>query len=196
MFLLIRAYRVLGHFLADLDPLKLESASFSKIKEEYKRELEPETYGFTEADMSREFFVGDELPGNKSVMTLREIIDLLRNVYCGKIGVQFMHAHSCQIKEWVKDRMERSASYTFSKEEKLEVLELLMKAEQFEDFLQKRFGAKRFGLDGGESLIPLMETLTEDACKSGVKNVVIGMPHRGRYDAPAQRCLQTFLTLF
>ena len=93
--------------MADLDPLGLEKASFSKIKEDYKKELLPASYGFTEADMDREFFVGEELvlaPGKKSA-TLREIINHLQKVYCGTIGVQFMHVQDPAVKDWVRDKV-------------------------------------------------------------------------------------------
>lgn len=143
------------------------------------RELDPSSYGFTEADMDREFFVGD-LPGGNPVRTLRETIDLLKKVYCGQVAVQFMHAQDPAIKDWVKEKFERGTLLDLSNEEKKKIFRQAAEAEMFEHFLSVKFKAKRFGLDGGESLIPGMHAIVETACSSGIENIVIGMPHRGR----------------
>ena len=146
-------------------------------------ELDPATYGFTEADMDREVYVGN-LPGGKTTRTLRETIDLLKRVYCGHIGVQYMHVQDPWVKTWVKDKIEGEEYLNLSKDEKKTVFKHVVEAESFESYCAVKFQAKRFGLDGGESLIPGMHAMVETACKYGVENVVIGMPHRGRFVTP------------
>jgi 2-oxoglutarate dehydrogenase E1 component len=156
-----------------------------KRGKEYKRELDPATYGFSEADMDRKFFVGTDLPGPGPIRTLRETINLLRDVYCNQIGVQYMHVHDPAVKSWVQERIEHPESMKLTTEEKKRIYKQTVEAESFETYCGVKFKAKRFGLDGGESLIPGMHALVESACQDGVQNVVIGMPHRGRLNLMA-----------
>ena len=130
--------------------------------------------------MDREFYVGTDFPGGKSVRTLHEIIDLLQSVYCKEIGVQYMHVHDPSIKAWVMAKVESGEALYISNEDKKKAFLRLAEAEIFESFCAKKFRVKRFGLDGGESLIPGMHALVDSACNEGVENIVIGMPHRGR----------------
>ena len=174
---LIRAYRVRGHLLADLDPL-------GRSKEIYP-ELNPSYYGFTEADMDI-VFSSTTIPG-RHTMTLRNILDHLRATYCRSIGVQFMHIDDLRVKMWLQDRMESTRNTrALSHEEQVRILTKLTDAEIFEQFIHKKFiGAKRFSLEGAESLIPLLDMAIETAGERGLKEVVIGMAHRGRLNVLA-----------
>lgn len=184
IFLLIRAYRVSGHFKATLDPLNLNSSKYCTIPPAVFKELDMSTYGFSQTDLDRSFYVGDELPGGKPVRTLREIMAILQKSYCSNIGVQYMHINNPEEKAWIRQQVEGKA-VDFSKEEKVSIFKNLAKAELFEDFLNKKFQAKRFGLNGGEALIPSLEALCEVATSHGVENLVFGMPHRGRLSVMA-----------
>jgi 2-oxoglutarate dehydrogenase E1 component len=171
--MLIRAYRVRGHLLADLDPLGLAG-------DKQHPELDPKSYGFTEADLDREFFLDNVLGLEKA--KLGRIVEILRQTYSAKIGVEFMHIQYPEQKAWIQARMEGSHNLLRpSAEEKKEILEQLVIAEGFERFLQTKFpGTKRFGLDGGESAIPALEAIIRRSVELGVDEIVIGMPHRGR----------------
>jgi 2-oxoglutarate dehydrogenase E1 component len=171
--MLIRAYRVRGHLLADLDPLGLAG-------DKQHPELDPKAYGFTEADLDREFFLDNVLGLEKA--TLGRIVEILRQTYSAKIGVEFMHIQYPDQKAWIQARMEGSHNLLRpSAEEKREILEQLVIAEGFERFLHVKFpGTKRFGLDGGESAVPALEAIIRRSVKLGVDEIVIGMPHRGR----------------
>ncbi len=169
---LIHAYRVRGHMLAALDPLGRPRAS--------NPELELEHWGLAEKDLDS-LFSSTAIAGT-TALTLREILALLEAVYCGSIGVQFMHIDDVHAKNWLINRVENSEHHRrLSREEKLRILTKLTDAELFEQFIHKKFlGAKRFSLEGAETLIPLLDLALDDAADQGVEEVVLGMAHRGR----------------
>jgi 2-oxoglutarate dehydrogenase E1 component len=171
--MLIRAYKVRGNLLADLDPLGLEG-------HRPHPDLEPATYGFTDADYDRQIFLAGEM-GIKNT-TLRELIALLNKIYASKIGVEFMHMPQLERRNWISDRMEAACGLpTLTVDEQKTILEDITKVERFEEFLHVKYpGAKRFSVEGGEAVIAAMEKIIERAAGHGVKEVVIGMPHRGR----------------
>jgi 2-oxoglutarate dehydrogenase E1 component len=171
--MMIRAYRMRGHLAAKLDPLGLEPKPDTS-------ELDPATYGFGPEDMDRPIFL-DFVLGLETA-TVNEIISILRRTYCGTLGVQYMHISDPQEKAWLQQRIEgKDKEIQFTREGKVAILKKLTEAETFEHFLHKRFpGTKRFGLDGGESLVPAMEQIIKRGGSLGVKDIVLGMPHRGR----------------
>ena len=171
--MLIRSYRVRGHLEADLDPLNLKVSG-------HHIDLDPKSYGFTEADMDRQIYVGKDF--GIEIGTLREIIAHLRASYCGYIGLEFMHIQDPAQRVWLQKRFEGAPWTTiFSKEDKAKILRQLTEADSFENFCQRRYvGTKRFGLEGGESTIPALHTVIETAAGRGVREIAIGMPHRGR----------------
>jgi len=176
---LINAYRVRGHLIADLDPLGTEPS--------YHAELDPETYGLTIWDLDREFLTGSlgEAIGEgapKSMATLREILETLRQTYCGKIGAEYMNIQVPEQKRWLQQRMEPdSNNWPLEREIRLRILSSLIAGEEFEHFLHSRFvGQKRFALEGGETALAIMEELLERAANQNVHEIVIGMAHRGR----------------
>jgi 2-oxoglutarate dehydrogenase E1 component len=173
ILMMIRAYRVRGHLLANLDPLRLDG-------EKHHPELDPATYGFTDADYDREFFV-DGVLGLRTV-TLRKVLEIVKQTYCATIGVEFMHIQYPEEKSWIQMRVEGSRNRTeLSKDAKMAILRDLYEAEGFERFLNIKYpGTKRFGLEGAESLIPMLETIIATAGELGVEEIVLGMPHRGR----------------
>ncbi len=187
--MLIRAYRVRGHLEADLDPLGLKP-------HEPHPELDPKTYGFTDADMDRPIFINYVL--GLETATLREIIVAVRETYCGKIGVEYMHIQDPAQKAWIQERIESIHNVThFTDEGKRAILERLTAAEVFEKFLNKKYtGTKRFGLDGGESMIPALEQILKRGGQLGLKEVVIGMPHRGRLNVLANFMGKPFTAIF
>ena len=176
--MLIRAYRVRGHLLADLDPLGL-------ARNKHHPELDPKAYGFTDADLDREFFLDNVLGLEKA--TLRRIVEILQQTYSARIGVEFMHIQDPDQKAWIQARMEGSHNlWRPSAEEKRELLEELVQAEGFERFLHVKYpGTKRFGLDGAESTVPALEAIIRKSVEIGVDEIVIGMPHRGRLNVLA-----------
>jgi 2-oxoglutarate dehydrogenase E1 component len=188
--MLIRAYRIRGHLLAKLDPLGLE-------KREPHPELEPETYGFTEADYDRPIFI-DNVLGLGDTATLREIMSVLRDTYCGTIGVEFMHMSDPDQKRWIQERIEGIRNHTeFTVKGKHAILERLTAAETFERFLDKKFtGTKRFGLEGGESAIPALEQIVKRGGQLGIREIIIGMPHRGRLNVLANFMGKPFAAIF
>jgi 2-oxoglutarate dehydrogenase E1 component len=175
---LIRSHRVRGHLYCKLDPLGLE-------KPRPHSELDPESYGFAENDYDREIYVHGQLGFEK--VTLRQLVAALRRTYCDTIGVEYMHITSSEEKRWIQDRIEAIHNRTeFTERGKLAILERLTDAEAFEGFLHvKHPGTKRFGLDGGEALIPALEQILKRGSQLGVEEVVIGMPHRGRLNVLA-----------
>ncbi|MDD2861626.1 MAG: thiamine pyrophosphate-dependent enzyme, partial [Acidiphilium sp.] len=185
----IRAYRVRGHLEADLDPLGLK-------KPGHHPELDPASYGFTEADLDRPIFI-DMVLGRETA-TMREIIAILRQSYCGKIGVEFMHIQDPEQKSWIQRRIEGAPwRNTFSASEKRTILQHLTEAEGFETFCQRRYvGTKRFGLEGGESTIPALQAIIETGARAGVAEIVIGMPHRGRLNPLVNIVKKPFTALF
>ncbi|MEA2742293.1 MAG: 2-oxoglutarate dehydrogenase component, partial [Acetobacteraceae bacterium] len=171
--MLIRSHRVRGHLEARLDPLGL-------ITPTPHTELDPKSYGFTDADLDQPIFIDNVL--GRETATLREIMQILRQTYCGPIGVEFMHIQDPEQKSWIQRRMEGAPWHTaLTADEKRTVLRHLTEAEGFESFCQKRYvTTKRFGLEGGEITIPALHAMIETAATQGVVEVAIGMPHRGR----------------
>ncbi len=169
---LIHAYRVRGHLLANLDPLGRPRSSTP--------ELELEHWGLSEKDLDS-LFSSTTIAGT-TALTLREILALLKAAYCGSVGVQFMHIDDVHAKNWLINRIEDSEHHRrLSRDEKLKILTKLTDAELFEQFIHKKFlGAKRFSLEGAESLIPLLDLALDEAGAQGVREVVLGMAHRGR----------------
>ena len=185
---LIRSHRVRGHLYCDLDPLGLE-------KHPPHSELDPESYGFTEADYDRPIYV-NTLGFERA--TLRQIVDRLRKTYCGAVGVEYMHITSAEEKIWIQDRIEEIHNRTdFTERGKETIHERLVEAESFERFLHVRYpGTKRFGLDGSESLIPALEQILKRGTQLGVEEVVLGMPHRGRLNVLAHVMLKPYAAIF
>jgi 2-oxoglutarate dehydrogenase E1 component len=177
--MMIRAYRMRGHLKANLDPLGIAFTPGDAT------ELDPATYGFSEADFDRPIFLDFVLGLETS--TLREILGILRRTYCGNVGVQYMHISDPREKAWLQERIEgRDKEISFSKEGKIAILKKLIAAEGFEKFLHRRFpGTKRFGLDGGEAMVPALEQIIKRGGAMGVKDIVVGMPHRGRLNVLA-----------
>jgi 2-oxoglutarate dehydrogenase E1 component len=176
---MINAYRVRGHLIADLDPLGAEPS--------YHAELDPETYGLTIWDLDREFLTGPlgEAIGDggpKPVATLREILETLRQTYCGKIGCEYMNIQVPEQKRWLQHRMEPEANrWPLANETRIRVLQNLIAAEEFEHFLHSRYvGQKRFALEGGETALAIVSEILERAAANNVHEVVMGMAHRGR----------------
>ncbi len=174
---LVRAYRVRGHLVAAVDPLGLPRPELP--------ELDPKSYGFTDADLDRSFST-DTIEGTQ-VMTLRRIIERLRNTYCRSIGVQFMHMDDLAVRQWLQVRMEGSENrLALNRKEQLRILNRLTTAAVFEEFIQKRFlGAKSFSLEGAETLIPLLELAIEKAGEQRTDEIVLAMAHRGRLNVLA-----------
>ncbi len=177
--MLIRAYRMRGHFHAKLDPLELEP-------EKNEAELDPHSYGFTDGDLDRRIFL-DKVLGLEFA-SMREIVAILRRTYCQTIGIEFMHISNAAQKSWIQERIEgRDKEITFTREGKRAILNKLVEAEGFEKFLDVKYtGTKRFGLDGAESLIPALEQIIKRGGNLGVKEIVLGMPHRGRLNVLTQ----------
>jgi 2-oxoglutarate dehydrogenase E1 component len=187
--MLIRSYRVRGHLEARLDPLGLTTPKAHP-------ELDPRTYGFTEADMDRPIFLDMVL--GKETATLREIMAICRASYCGPIGVEFMHIQDPDQKSWIQRRIEGAPWLTaFDAATKTELLADLTKAEGFEAFCARKFvGTKRFGLEGGESTIPALEAVIETAVPLGVKEIAIGMAHRGRLNVLVNTVKKPYVQVF
>jgi 2-oxoglutarate dehydrogenase E1 component len=177
--MLIRAYRMRGHFHANLDPLGLEP------KRDHE-ELDPRTYGFTDADLDRKIFLDHVL--GLDYASLREIVAICERTYCQTLGVEFMHISNGAQKGWIQERIEGpDKEISFTREGRRAILMKLIEAEGFEKFCDTKFtGTKRFGLDGGESLIPALEQIIKRGGNLGIKEIVIGMPHRGRLNVLTQ----------
>ena len=176
--MLIRAYRIRGHLQSNLDPLGIEPPIQNP-------ELTPEYWGFSASDMDRPIFI-DGVLGLENA-SLREIISIVRRTYCGNIGVQYMHIADPAEKAWVQERIEgRDKEISFTKEGKIAILKKLIETEGFERFCHRRFpGTKRFGLDGGEAMIPALEQIIKRGGALGIKDIVFGMAHRGRLNTLA-----------
>ncbi|GAB6049806.1 2-oxoglutarate dehydrogenase E1 component [Hydrogenophilus islandicus] len=172
---LINAHRFMGHRIADLDPLK-------RYEKPAVAELEPSTYGFTEADLNREFHVGSFQGLGKPTGTLREILDALRQTYCSTIGVEYMYLTNTAEKRWLQARMEPIRNRPkLDADQKKRILERLTAAETLERYLHTRYvGQKRFSLEGGESAIVALDEAIRSAGRLGAQEIVIGMAHRGR----------------
>jgi 2-oxoglutarate dehydrogenase E1 component len=177
--MLIRAYRMRGHFHAKLDPLGIEA-------QRDREELDPRTYGFTEADFDRKIFLDHVL--GLEYGSLREIVAICERTYCQTLGVEFMHISNAAQKAWIQERIEGpDKEISFTREGRRAILNKLVEAEGFEKFCDLKFtGTKRFGLDGGESLIPALEQIIKRGGNLGVKEIVLGMPHRGRLNVLTQ----------
>ena len=177
--MMIRAYRMRGHLKANLDPLGLATTPGDAS------ELDPASYGFAEPDFDRSIFL-DFVLGLETA-TVREILAILRRTYCGNVGVQYMHVSDPKEKAWLQERIEgRDKEIVFTPEGKVAILKKLIETQGFEQFLHRRFpGTKRFGLDGGEAMVPALEQIIKRGGAMGVKDIVIGMPHRGRLNVLA-----------
>jgi 2-oxoglutarate dehydrogenase E1 component len=188
--MMIRAYRMRGHLRANLDPLGIT------VPDGDASELDPATYGFTEADYDRPIFL-DYVLGLETG-TIREILTILKRTYCGDIGVQYMHISDPAQKAWLQERIEgRDKEIHFTKEGKVAILKKLIEAEGFERFLHKRYpGTKRFGLDGGEAMVPAMEQIIKRGGALGVRDIVLGMPHRGRLNVLAAVMAKPYHVIF
>ena len=171
--MLIRAYRIRGHLMADLDPLGLRDQT-------PRPELDPKSYGFTDIDMDRPIFIDNVL--GLQIATMREIIEIVKRTYCGTFALQYMHISNPEEAAWLKERIEGyGKEIAFTRRGRKAILNKMVEAEGFEKFLHVKYmGTKRFGLDGGESLIPAMEQVIKRGGALGLKEIVIGMPHRGR----------------
>lgn len=187
--MLIRAYRVRGHLQSNLDPLGLE-------KRKEHPELDPRTYGFTDADFDRPIFINNVL--GLETATLRQIVHVLQQTYCGHVGVEFMHIQDPEQKAWIQERIEGIQNHTeFTVEGKKAILQRLTAAEGFERFLQLKYtGTKRFGLEGGEVLVPAIEQVLKRGGQMGVRDVVFGMAHRGRLNVLANVLGKPFKAIF
>ncbi|HYM29761.1 MAG TPA: 2-oxoglutarate dehydrogenase E1 component [Candidatus Cybelea sp.] len=187
--MMIRNYRIRGHLMADLDPLGLDQRGSHP-------ELNPATYGFTEADWDRPIFI-DRMLGLETA-SIREILAILRRTYCSTIGVEYMHIYHTEQKQWIQERIEgREKEVSFTPEGKRAILRKLCEAEGFERFCDKKFtGTKRFGLEGAESLIPAMEAIIKRGGQLGVKEIVLGMPHRGRLNVLANLMSKPYQAIF
>jgi 2-oxoglutarate dehydrogenase E1 component len=177
--MLIRAYRARGHLHANLDPLGLEAPK-------NEEELDPRTYGFSDADLDRRIFL-DKVLGLE-FGTVRQIIGILRRTYCQTLGIEFLHISNGAQKGWIQERIEGpDKEISFTREGKRAILNKLIEAEGFEKFCDLKFtGTKRFGLDGGESMIPALEQIIKRGGALGVREIVIGMAHRGRLNVLSQ----------
>jgi len=187
--MLIRSYRVRGHLAADLDPLELE-------KKKAHPELEPASYGFTERDYDRKIFLDYVL--GLEFATIREIMEILQRTYCDKIGIEFMHISTPEQKGWLQARIEgKDKEITFTKEGKKAILSKLIEVESFEKFLDVKYtGTKRFGLDGGEGVVPALEQIIKRGGSLGVEEIIFGMPHRGRLNVLANVMGKPFRAIF
>ena len=170
---IIRAYRINGHLIANLDPLNLHEKN-------YHPELDYKSYGFSENDLDREIFIDGSL--GLETATLKEIIKILNKTYASSIGVEFLHIQSVEQKQWVQERIEEVNNKTnFTTQGKKAIFQRLVESELFEQYLDKKFlGTKRYGIVGGESMIPGIEQIVKQSCLSGVEDIYFGTAHRGR----------------
>ncbi|MBO9466292.1 2-oxoglutarate dehydrogenase E1 component [Tropicibacter sp. R15_0] len=187
--MLIRAYRIRGHLAADLDPLGLHGR-------DPHPELDPKSYGFTDADMDRPIFIDNVL--GLQIASMRQIVEIVKRTYCGTFALQYMHISDPEQAAWLKERIEGfGKEIQFTREGRKAILNKMVEAEGFEKFLHVKYmGTKRFGLDGGESLIPAMEQIIKRGGNLGVKEIVIGMPHRGRLSVLANVMRKPYKAIF
>lgn len=186
---LVRAYRARGHLIADLDPLELK-------EKEYHAELDPAHHGFADGDYNRPIFLNGVL--GKDYATLNEILEILKDTYCGSIGVEFLHMTDPDEKSWVQERIEAPRNHTdFTDMGKRAILQRLTAAEGFERFLNTKYtGTKRFGLDGGEALVPAIEQIMKRGGQLGLEEIVLGMAHRGRLNVLTNVMGKPFTAVF
>jgi 2-oxoglutarate dehydrogenase E1 component len=187
--MIIRAYRIRGHLVADLDPLGLQAPKPHP-------ELDPKTYGFSDTDMDRPIFIDNVL--GLQIASMRQIIDIVKRTYCGTFALQYMHISDPEQSGWLKERIEGfGKEIQFTKQGRKAILNKMVEAEGFEKFLHVKYmGTKRFGLDGGESLIPAMEQIIKRGGALGVRDIVIGMPHRGRLSVLANVMQKPYRAIF
>ena len=187
--MLIRAYRIRGHLIANLDPLSIQ-------KKEEHPELKPETYGFKEKDYNRKIFLDGVL--GLQYADLKQILEILKKTYSSNIGYEFMHMGDPDEKSWIRDRVEGlEKNISFTENGKKAILNKIIQAEGFEKYLHVKFvGTKRFGLDGGEALIPALEQIIKRGGNLGAKEIKIGMPHRGRLNVLANVMGKPFKAIF
>ena len=187
--MMIRAFRMRGHLAAELDPLRLKEPM-------QHPELDPASYGFMEADLDRPIFLDNVLGLEKG--SIRQVIEILRRTYCSTIGVEFMHISDPAQKAWVQERIEGpDKEITFTPQGKKAILNKLIESEGFESFLNVKYvGTKRFGLDGGESMIPALEQIIKRGGQLGVTDIVFGMAHRGRLNVLANVMSKPFSAIF
>ena len=187
--MLIRAYRIRGHLIANLDPLSIQ-------KKQEHPELKPETYGFTKKDYKRKIFLDGVL--GLQYANLEKILEILKRTYCSTIGYEFMHMGDPDEKAWIRNRIEGpEKDIRFTENGKKAILNKIVQAEGFEKYLHIKFvGTKRFGLDGGEALIPALEQIIKRGGSLGAKEIKIGMPHRGRLNVLANVMGKPFRAIF
>ena len=187
--MLVRAYRIRGHLIASLDPLSMQ-------KQEEHPELKPESYGFTKKDYNRKIFLDGVL--GLQYGDLNQILRILKKTYCSNIGYEFMHMGDPDEKSWIRNRIEGpEKKIIFTEKGKKAILNKMIQAEGFEKYLHVKFvGTKRFGLDGGESLIPALEQIIKRGGNLGAKEIKIGMPHRGRLNVLANVMGKPFKAIF
>ncbi|MEI4472488.1 2-oxoglutarate dehydrogenase E1 component [Frigidibacter sp. MR17.24] len=187
--MIIRAYRIRGHLAADLDPLGMR-------QETPHPELDPKSYGFADADMDRPIFIDNVL--GLQLASMRQILDIVKRTYCGTFALQFMHISDPEQSSWLKERIEGyGKEITFTREGRRAILNKLVEAEGFEKFLHVKYmGTKRFGLDGGEALIPALEQIIKRGGALGAKEMVFGMPHRGRLSVLANVMQKPYRAIF
>ncbi len=186
---LIRSYRQRGHLIAKVDPLEIR-------KTEYLEELHPDSYGFNKEDYQKKIYL-DGIT-NKDYSTIKEILSFLKKTYCGPIGYEYMHISNPTERKWIRDRVEKDKNaLQFTKNGKNAILNKLIQAEGFEKFLNTKFvGTKRFGLDGAESLIPALEQIIKIGGQYKIKEVKIGMSHRGRLNVLANVLQKSYKRIF
>jgi 2-oxoglutarate dehydrogenase E1 component len=188
--MMVRAYRMRGHLHADLDPLGIAG------NKEDHNELHPSSYGFGEADYDRPIFL-DKVLGMEFA-TIPQMLEILKRTYCSTLGVEFMHISNPAEKSWIQERIEGpDKSIEFTKNGKLAILNRLVEADGFEKFLDVKYkGTKRFGLDGGESLIPALEQIIKRGGQLGVQDIILGMAHRGRLNVLTNVMSKPFQAVF
>jgi 2-oxoglutarate dehydrogenase E1 component len=187
--MLIRAYRIRGHLIANLDPLSIQ-------EQKEHPELKPETYGFEKKDYGRKIFLDGVL--GLQYAGLKQILEILKKTYSSNIGYEFMHMGDPDEKSWIRDRIEGpEKKISFTKNGKKAILNKIIEAEGFEKYLHVKFvGTKRFGLDGGEALIPALEQIIKRGGNLGAKEIKLGMPHRGRLNVLANVMGKSFKAIF
>ena len=187
--MIIRAYRIRGHLVADLDPLGMRDQTPHP-------ELDPKSYGFADADMDRPIFIDNVL--GLQVASMRQIMGIVQRTYCGTFALQYMHISDPEQAGWLKERIEGfDKEIRFTREGRKAILNKLVEAEGFEKFLHVKYmGTKRFGLDGGEALIPAMEQIVKRGGALGIEEIVFGMPHRGRLSVLANVLQKPYRAIF
>ncbi len=186
---LIRAYRIRGHLISNLDPLGM-------MERKYLEDLHPSDHGFKKEDYNKKIYLGSYM--KKEYASINEILSFFRKIYCSTIGVEYMHISDPVEKIWFRERMEKEENQLkFTKNGKKAILNKLIQAEGFEKFLAVKFvGTKRFGIDGGESLIPALEQIIKRGGQLGIKEIKIGMPHRGRLNVLANLLQKSYKRIF